>query len=309
MSTHELSTQPAYILDIPQELLNAIIDLNKDDTKTLLNCALVCHRFTARCQEQIFNKISLNSIHGPRIAMQLQDVFTKSSHLAHFVHKLMLIGNRYENPSHDHSWLCTSKAVVVVLSQLIHVQEFVLRSNIGMKLQWKKFPEALQSALESFIKNGSVCRLGLYSVEEFPCRLFSIPSLTHLTLMRSTINLEGHDVAPSPVSEPIPALPSQPSHLKYLYFHSYLDFFNFIPFLISPKSGVDVSDIRHLTIRPAPSRGLDAHSNTIGMADWWDLVIELVQKVSHGLRELWISPEITLKDQPGLWTKWTFLLM
>ncbi|KAF9050321.1 hypothetical protein BJ165DRAFT_997452 [Panaeolus papilionaceus] len=279
MSTPELNSHPDHIFNIPQELINNIIDFNRGDISTLLNCALVSYHFTARCQEHIFRKIKLSAAYEPRIVIRLRDVLSRSPHLAHFIHTLVIEQLWTEPVDGDaSSWLYTSQALGAVLMQLSCLRNLTLKGYDMSKLDWSEFPEALQEALGMVMKNGCIRRLVLSFVTGFPLRYIVVPSLTDVELVPSLINAER---TPWPSESPV-----QLSRWRSFCFGGYERLLNIIPFIMSPRSGIDLSDLHKLVIRPV----YDGLTKSEDIRADWVVLSQLLQRVSHCVQDIWISP-------------------
>lgn len=56
-----MTTVPVMFLDMPQELLDRIVDYGGDDAVQMANCALACRSLRLRAQKHIFNDITILS--------------------------------------------------------------------------------------------------------------------------------------------------------------------------------------------------------------------------------------------------------
>ncbi len=120
------------ILDLPSEILDAIIDELQDDKKSLLQASLACRAFYPRTRVYLFHVVRLYS---KSCCDRLRALFTLSPNLAPHFKSLQI---DYMRPTPEH---CGALTVIESLINISHL-------SLGMG-DWRALPDFVVSSLQS----------------------------------------------------------------------------------------------------------------------------------------------------------------
>ncbi|KAF9050308.1 hypothetical protein BJ165DRAFT_997234 [Panaeolus papilionaceus] len=272
------ASKSSTVQHLPQEIIESILDYNKDNIRTLRSCALVSRSFVARSQEHIFSKITLGPALGPYISIKLRDIFAESPHLALLVNTLSIM----EVSTGSRNWILSSTALSAILPQMLRTGSLTLRSR-GVTLSWGSLSEGLQHALITVITRGKVEHLVLTGVQNFPVRMIRTPTLTQLDLSASHLEIASlYTANPETTAHDLECC-----HLKSLSIngqrYNMNSLIDIVSLMMDPRSGIDISSLRHLTIRPQYKQ-----SELANFIPDFTAVRRLLQKTKL-LKEFWLD--------------------
>ncbi|KAJ7185925.1 hypothetical protein C8R46DRAFT_388499 [Mycena filopes] len=155
-------------MDLPQELINAIVDAIVDDVDlaqdpwiidntdrvldTLKSCSLVARPFVHPCQTYIFHGIALTS-DGHTSPLIFATVLSESPHLASYVRALYFEGNAATAREH-------SASLSHILPAVVNLARLDISTGLD-EAEWVAYPAAVRTAVASSL---------------------ALPSLRHVTL-------------------------------------------------------------------------------------------------------------------------------
>ncbi|KAK0222614.1 hypothetical protein EDD85DRAFT_261404 [Armillaria nabsnona] len=123
------------ILDLPSEILDAVIDELQDDKKSLLQASLACRAFYPRTRAYLFSVASLTNFTISNRCDHLRELLTLSPKLAlHF--KSLQINYIRSTPEN-----CAALTIVESLVNVTHL-------SLGMG-NWRDMPDSVVSSLQS----------------------------------------------------------------------------------------------------------------------------------------------------------------
>ncbi|KAF9260949.1 hypothetical protein L218DRAFT_557269 [Marasmius fiardii PR-910] len=187
--------------ELPQELIDGILNFLRDDQKALRQCCLASRSFQPPCQKLIFECIRLHSVvsedggsdQGKKFTMaqRLRDILVSSLHLAPLIKELRIMNTLDESGAEGNrlGWLEQDTSLPVILPLLVNLERFYLSgvSTYGAKIDIESLPRAIQDALFLTWKSPNLTRIGLHRVRFATFEdLFSVilhsPSVRDITL-------------------------------------------------------------------------------------------------------------------------------
>ncbi|RDB15916.1 hypothetical protein Hypma_003504 [Hypsizygus marmoreus] len=148
--------------NIPQDVINCILDLLKDDSHTLSTCALVAHSFRSLSQKYLFTRITVNLSSDQRCAPRIQelhDLLTTNCSLAGNIHNLTIV-----LPFNSFEALPTLR----MLSQL-HKLTISSTDSLGQDRPcWHDVGEEMRTFIYTLLRSPYLVDISLQLIQDFP---------------------------------------------------------------------------------------------------------------------------------------------
>jgi hypothetical protein len=107
-------------VQIPQDVLESIVDKLQDDIDILKACAVVSHAFLTPSRRHLFFSIRLDN---PTTSRRLCNLFTIRSEIALELRLFLLTGTEH---LYRESWLSNDKYLPTILKMVANLQKFLL---------------------------------------------------------------------------------------------------------------------------------------------------------------------------------------
>ncbi|KAJ7777101.1 hypothetical protein B0H16DRAFT_948171 [Mycena metata] len=177
--------------DLPQELVDAVLDNLHDDIPTLKACSLAARIFLTSARIHLFNKIEITpplATHDP--SQQFYDLLLSSPYIAPLVDELCIVlgpetSFKYDSHGsylHGHDpWIMTESPLFLILP-LLNLKRISLTENAPMKwsqdgysLKWDELAPELKSALTHVFSSPTLRQVHLRGIVVDSCfQLFSL---------------------------------------------------------------------------------------------------------------------------------------
>jgi hypothetical protein len=139
--------------NLPQELIDIILDNLHDDYRALHSCSLVCHSWLPTCHRHIFhhvvllptNKYVLYAKHPIKsYSQRLHRILFNSPYIANYIQQLKV----YEGQFAKHEdWIRTDQTLPLVLRSLTNLKRIEFR-----RLYWNDLPLDLRRSIGSVLE-------------------------------------------------------------------------------------------------------------------------------------------------------------
>lgn len=268
---------PFRMADVPQELVDLVVDSIDDDRRSLINASLVCRSWSLATRPHLFRRADF-SIGFHNIPDSL-DRYAPDDHSFHRFHLLdQIIQDR---PSiaynirdvaisgaigHNSSlWSRAEPLITSILSRLRRVNHLTLQ-----EVQWKFLTVQCKQALVSIFSSPCLGSVKLHR--------FSAPLPTIFSLLGMAKNLKSLSSSYTPIGGTeyghASFEPTAPVELRSLDLGTCNNFEDFVGFLLDPECPIDISHLQNLRmtdVRDVPSCGqlLHAAGKTLETLELW----------------------------------------
>ncbi|KAJ7435875.1 hypothetical protein FB451DRAFT_1417815 [Mycena latifolia] len=182
---------------IPQELVNAIVDL-VGDTESLKACSLASPSLCSASQRILLRSLTLKGRFDPSNYVATSTLFVESPHIAQYITNLKI-----ELP-HSRTALAGAHSIPEVLTKLSRVRQCTIEGLTREHCaRWYELGEELTSALIDFLGRQPLESLCMFCVQGIPLSGF-LPILTCApTLSFAFVSIDGpYDLLGSLVNPP-----------------------------------------------------------------------------------------------------------
>ncbi|KAJ7306739.1 hypothetical protein DFH08DRAFT_1088810 [Mycena albidolilacea] len=173
-------------MDLPQELVDTILDILHDDGPSLKSCSLAARIFVISARKHRFKKIEILS--SSDASQRFYELLCSSPHIAPLVEDLCIISVletfpetcAYLDPSGDYMSGRTLSLILPLLTELkrisiIENRDVNHRTGLQYSRSWNKMEPPLQSALANVFSSPRLEAVHLCGlVLESPCHLLSL---------------------------------------------------------------------------------------------------------------------------------------
>ncbi|KAJ7306743.1 hypothetical protein DFH08DRAFT_513527 [Mycena albidolilacea] len=172
-------------MDLPQELIDTIVDILHDDGPSLKSCSLAARTFVISARKHIFKKIEILS--SSDTSQRFYELLCSSPHIAPLVEDLCIasvlekfpVTCAYLDPSGDYM---SGRALSLILPLLTELKRISIIENgdvsqtcVEFSRSWNKMELPLQSALANVFSSPRLEAVHLCGfVLESPCHLLSL---------------------------------------------------------------------------------------------------------------------------------------
>ncbi|KAJ7863822.1 hypothetical protein B0H14DRAFT_3606827 [Mycena olivaceomarginata] len=176
---------PGGLMDLPQELVDTILDILHDDGPSLKSCSLAARIFFISARKHIFRKIEIFS--SSDVSQRFYELLCSSPHIAPLVEDLCIVSvlkrlsetSAYLDPSGDYMSGRPLSLILLLLTELkqISIIENGDRTETSAKFSrsWSKMDQPLQSALVNVFSSPRLQAVHLRRlVLKSPCYLLSL---------------------------------------------------------------------------------------------------------------------------------------
>ncbi|KAJ7868606.1 hypothetical protein B0H14DRAFT_312050 [Mycena olivaceomarginata] len=245
-------------MDLPQELVDTILDILHDDGPSLKSCSLAARIFVISARKHLFKKLEILS--SSDASQRFYELLCSSPHIAPLVEDLCITSVvekfpetcTYLDPSGDYMSGRTLSLILPLLTELkrIFIVENGDRTETSAKFSrsWSKMNQSLQSALANVFSSPRLEAVHLRRlVLESPCHLLSLFSeataLKEMSLSRLYFTQAEH--------EPWPESQLWRPKLRSLVLN--LSSTDFCQYLVNPQ--IDLTHVRTLRLAtPSPEQ-------------------------------------------------------
>jgi hypothetical protein len=174
-------TSASFVSLFPQELIDKVIEENRNDKVALRASALVSRSFVRCSQSCLFTHIHLGGKASPRErSHRLYDVFLQSPHLCSYVRSLHIFVRHG-------SWISQDPSLIPIFSMLHPLMSFSFKAHRGRDFQWRDLPQPLRVEICRLCQRSRLIKVVLDNLGEFtePEEFFALicsPTLADLQL-------------------------------------------------------------------------------------------------------------------------------
>jgi hypothetical protein len=156
---------------IPQEIIDNIIDELPDDHLTLKSCATVSHSFLQPSRRNLFSIVHLSR--GPKQIKRLHDLLTTVSDISLFIRELNIAVVDIEADKEiDFTWLKEDEILARVLGMVPRLQSLSWRTATYQCLSWEfDLSDKLRAALMDLFQS---CNLATARISHLDCFPLSV---------------------------------------------------------------------------------------------------------------------------------------
>jgi len=279
-------------MEVPQEIVDSIIELCKDSTDDLKNCSLVSTSWTPASRRHLFHTVTLG---GVRRAVRFRNQDAQLSGTQSFLQQFQQLDEFLENSPYvaeqcircvnlRFAWHVaapttynkeTNFMLGKVLARLAQVQEF--RLSLG---KWAFYPREAKHIIHAAIRQPSVAKLSLRASEfdSFPdlaSLLIHSPGLKHLAVADLVVHessTELKDTSHLPIA-----------HLEYLRLDTQIRYL--VPAFLDSAFPIKVDRLRQLRVTLVPRR------------DACELINQLIEMTGTFLLHLELSDTLTYQGE------------
>jgi hypothetical protein len=281
---------------LPQEIIDSIVNEFHGDITTLRQCALASKTFVRPSQGCLFHSIHLDRIPRARMHCQrLHQTLTESPHLAPFIRELYVMDGPFPNYSYSNvegvevlktkHWIDVEIKFLLLFPMLPNLRFLSLSSY--KDLDWNTLSEDFEGALVRVL--GSVPKLKLSVIKNFPLAHFkNFYLLKNLTL--HNFRVDSHRFMPT-IAAP------RKGHLEFFEFEFNDGMEQVIQELLHPTSSLTISQLRHLSIPGISPEMLVTSSKVIEASSH---SLEALSLIIHQMGMLWPSYCIRSTINPSL---------
>lgn len=188
---------------IPQDIIDIIIDELKDDDHTLKSCATVSHSFLQPSRRNLFYAIYIRDVHTLAQMKRLRDILSAESGISLFVRELnVVVCDDDADEESFVSWLANDEALADVLRMVPRLQSLSWRvESCSTLLDWEHgLSDALRSALVDLFQSPCLSTVRIFNIHHFP--LSVIGAFTHVKkLILELIYFKEHSAPHSPLAQ------------------------------------------------------------------------------------------------------------
>ncbi|KAJ7323068.1 hypothetical protein DFH08DRAFT_969693 [Mycena albidolilacea] len=172
-------------MDLPQELVDTIVDILHDDTPSLRACCLAARPFGISARKHIFKKIEILS--SSDASQRFYELLCSSPHIAPLVEDLCIVSvlerwhetSGFRDPSGDYMSGRLLSLILLLLTELIRISIIetgdVNQSCAKFSRSWRRMELPLQSALANVFSSPRLEAVHLCGlVLDSPCHLLSL---------------------------------------------------------------------------------------------------------------------------------------
>ncbi|KAJ7306742.1 hypothetical protein DFH08DRAFT_513541 [Mycena albidolilacea] len=245
-------------MDLPQELVDTILDILHDDIPSLKSCSLAARTFVISARKHIFKKIEILS--SSDASQRFYELLCSSPHIAPLVEDLCITSVlekfvlcAYLDPSGDYMSGRALSLILPLLTELIRISlidtgDVNHQTGLQYSRSWNKMEPPLQSALANVFSSPRLEAVHLCGlVLESPCHLLSLFSeataLREMSLSRLYFTQAEH--------KPWPESQLWRPKLRFLLLNA--SSFDFCQYLVNPQ--IDLTHVRTLRVAtPSPEQ-------------------------------------------------------
>ncbi|KAJ7863832.1 hypothetical protein B0H14DRAFT_3443937 [Mycena olivaceomarginata] len=244
-------------MDLPQELVDTILDDLHDDVPSLKSCSLAARTFVISARKHIFKKIEILS--SSDASQRFYELLCSSPHIAPLVEDLRITSvlvpetSAYLDPSGDYMSGRPLSLILLLLTELIRISIIDIADANHLtgrpySRSWNKMEPPLQSALANVFSSPRLEAVHLCGlVLESPCHLLSLFSeaaaLKEMSLSRVFFAQRGSR------HEPWPGSQLWRPKLRSLFLNSLGTNTDLSRYLVNPQ--IDLTHVRTLTLSTA----------------------------------------------------------
>ncbi|KAJ7863807.1 hypothetical protein B0H14DRAFT_3862754 [Mycena olivaceomarginata] len=240
-------------MDLPQELVDTILDILHDDGPSLKSCSLAARTFVISARKHIFKKIEILS--SSDASQRFYELLCSSPHIAPLVKDLCIVSvlktlsetSAYLDPGGDYMSGRTLSLILPLLTELKRISIIengdVIQTSAKFSRSWSKMDQPLQSALANVFSSPRLEAVHLRGlVLESPCHLLSLFSeataLKEMSLSRLHFTQAEH--------EPWPESQLWCPKLRSLFLTASTASTDFWQYLVNPQ--IDLTHVRTLRL-------------------------------------------------------------
>ncbi|RDB16532.1 hypothetical protein Hypma_002970 [Hypsizygus marmoreus] len=162
--------------DLPQEIIDKIIDSLWKDDQTLKSCALASSFLRHRCQKRLFSSIALDK---SLCCDRLLGLLTQNPPLCTYIHDILLMIDHETDPQ----WLGVNKNLSCVLDMLTSLRSCSL--SICNQINWEDIHPHTTAALFRVFALPSLASIEILSLFGIPNTFFDISNVLEQLVLKS----------------------------------------------------------------------------------------------------------------------------
>jgi hypothetical protein len=173
-------------LEIPQDIIDNVIEAVGDDKRLLQQCALVSSSFLLPTRKQLFSRITLSSY---RKCQGIHQFLVQNPVIQSFVRTITLTEDLIDYWLRRFpAWINSTSLLVILRLPFCRLECFSIDIRIwnGEKWDWNSFSSELKDALSNIIHSSTLKTLTLKGIIKVPITLFL--RIVHLTTLELTLS-------------------------------------------------------------------------------------------------------------------------
>ena len=164
--------------NIPQELIDKIIDQLHADRITLKACSIVSHSFLHPCRKHLFFSIDLSRVSSSQVHT-LCNILKTQPGIGSLIRELYI----YLGGDEMCDWIMEDSVLPNILEMTPHLQMISLNGRVHPSfIVWQFIPIRVQSAILIGLQSPNLTEVRINTVGVFPSSIFS--SLSHVRRLR-----------------------------------------------------------------------------------------------------------------------------
>ncbi|PFH49157.1 hypothetical protein AMATHDRAFT_63651 [Amanita thiersii Skay4041] len=241
--------------DVPQELVDLVLDHLHNDRPALLSASLVCRSWYASTRHHLYRRVvffigltippfeeqTIRSFE--RIAL-LQQILQEKPELAKYIREVVITG---ANAHRCSGWRQIEPVVTAILARLNRVSTLELRD-----VHWDHLAPKCQMAMVSIFRNFCLNKVEFYNVSGSLSDIFSLISFAKtLKSLRTSFTPANHiltDVQNYPGPDEVVKCPPGQISLQFLEIGSTSKFLGWVMWLLDPYCPIAITELRHLRL-------------------------------------------------------------
>ncbi|KAG6888300.1 hypothetical protein C0995_009299 [Termitomyces sp. Mi166 len=292
--------------NLPQELVDQIIEHLHGDPPTLKCCALVCRAWLSPSRSQIFHRITLEPREPSKLfglfawrrksaLRSLVDTMKASPDIAPYIQEVEIVEGVGVN-----EWIGNEPLLFFLLALLKHVKRFRLRHSAAIPIVWRALSPEFKIALLQFLASPSLCEINLgmlrfTNAEVFKLLLRRSSHLRVLHLDHIHITESANYPSATPDNAIFQSTSQAPLDTLVLGARNSSPV---IEYFLQPESTIDVTSLRNLSISMSANFEVFGRllQSVIGLESLEILLMSDADLVAY--RELPLSERLDLSHNP-----------
>jgi hypothetical protein len=152
-------------MEIPQDIIDSVIEAVGDDTHLLKQCALVSSSFLLPSRKQLFSRITLE---GDRICQRIHEFLIQNPIIQSFVRTITLIEGSLRTPMYGSTSLLSILRLPFCCLERFSIHEYWNYNSCN----WDRFSNELKDALLNIIHSSTLKTLSLTGITNVPMTFF-----------------------------------------------------------------------------------------------------------------------------------------
>ena len=159
-------------MDIPQDIIDNVIEAVGDDRHMLKQCALISSSFLLPCRKQLFSKISIGSNQS---CQRIHQILVQNPAIQSFVRTITLNGSGtiYTRDLYPFKWMNSTELLSILRLPFCCLECFsIIGCRDDCQWDWDSFSSEMKDALSNTIMHPSLKTLSLTDITKVPISFF-----------------------------------------------------------------------------------------------------------------------------------------